>query len=114
MDGCVVVSEWKPGDPILWIGSQDDVTYVKGNIISLDPGKSLVYTVIDPQGKYPDVPENYLSIAYTLEGNEDETLVKVTQGDYSIVAEGAARYQDSVSQGGWSSVLEKVKELCEG
>ncbi|NND34559.1 MAG: hypothetical protein HKN76_18380 [Saprospiraceae bacterium] len=113
MYGCVVVSEWKPGDSILWIGSQDDVTYVKGEIVEIDPGHKLVYTVIDPQGKYPDIPENYLTVTYTLAQDGDKTMLKVTQGDYAKVAEGEKRYKESESQGGWQSVLDAVKELAE-
>ena len=113
MFGCIVVTDWKPGDSILWIGSKDEVTYVKGEIVEIDPGKKLTYTVIDPHGEYEDIPENYLTVSYTLIPQGDDTMLKVTQGDYTTVAEGEKRYQDSEEQGGWQSVLDKVKELCE-
>jgi uncharacterized protein YndB with AHSA1/START domain len=113
MYGCEVVSDWIVGNPILWKGSTDDVIYVKGNLVSLDPQKSFAYTVIDPQGTYEDIPENYLTVTYDLSADGPGTRFRVTQGDYSLVADGEKRYQDSTEAGGWKSVLEKIKEIAE-
>ena len=113
MYGCEVVSDFVIGNPVLWKGSTDDVTYVKGTLVSLEPEKNFTYTVIDPNGNYADIPENYLTVTYELSENAEGTLFRVTQGDYSKVADGAKRYQDATDAGGWASVLEKIKELAE-
>ncbi len=114
MYGCRVETDWQVGSTILWIGAKDNVTYVKGEIISIEDGLRLVYSVIDPHGKYEDVPENYLQVMYDLEATGHDTLLKVRQGNYATVANGVERHQDSISQGGWKSILEQIKILAEG
>ena len=114
MYGCKVQTDWQPGSEILWIGAEDGITYVKGQIVSIDPRRSLAYTVIDPNGKYPDVPENYLHVTYELfELYDGITRLTVKQGDYSKVADGDSRYKDTMAQGGWSSVLSDIKKVAE-
>ncbi len=115
MYDCRVDTDWTPGSQILWTGATDQVTYVKGKIVRIEPESLLEYTVIDPNGKYPDVPENYLHVIYELSKMDDgQTLFRVRQGDYRKVAEGPARYEDATAQGGWYSILEQIKNLAEG
>jgi uncharacterized protein YndB with AHSA1/START domain len=72
------------------------ITFVKGKIVEIRPGEYLAYTVIDPNNpNVPDIPENYLTVTYALEEKDGVTQFKVTQGDYSIVADGQNRYEDS-------------------
>lgn len=113
MFGCTVITNWKVGDSILWKGAEDGVLYVQGTIVAIDPEKNLSFTVFDPNANYTDIPSNYLTVNYTLETVGEDTLVKVTQGDYKKVEDGAKRYEDTMSQGGWSSVLEAIKKLAE-
>ena len=113
MYGCEVVCDWKLGDEMLWRGSTDDIIYVKGKLVDYEEGTQLAYTVIDPNGDYPDIPENYLTVTYQLEEQNDKTHLSVSQGDYSQVADGEKRYNDSAQAGGWQSVLEKIKEIAE-
>ena len=113
MHGCEVISDWKIGSPVLWQGAQDEVIYVKGTLVALEKERVFSFTTFDPNGSYEDQPENYLTATYTLTPEGDATHLKVTQGDYATVAEGDERYQDTVSQGGWSSVLEAIKKLLE-
>ena len=116
MWGCEAQSDWKPGSPLIWKGTFDGVELiaVKGNVISIEPMKSLVYTVIDPNNpKIPDLPENYLTVTCHCTEAEGQTTLEVTQGDYSTVAEGADRYQHTVEGGGWEPVLTQIKALCE-
>lgn len=113
MFGCEVLSEWKVGSTILWKGKEDGVLYVKGRIVTLEPEKKLAFTVFDPNASYEDIPANYLTATYTLEAAQGTTLLTVTQGDYAAVEDGAHRYRDTLAQGGWSSVLESIKNLLE-
>jgi len=115
MFGCETVSDWRVGSELLWKGVFDgiELVAVKGTILELQPEKRLAYTTIDPNGSYPDVPENYLTVTYTLNENNGTTTFTVTQGDYSQVEEGQKRYEDTVAGGGWQSILEEIKKLVE-
>jgi len=115
MFGCEAISDWKPGSPLIWKGVFNGVEMVavKGNIVSIVPNKSLVYTVIDPNNpNIPDIPENYLTVTCDLDEEGDQTLLTVSQGDYSTVAEGPARYEDT-RKGGWDSIMDRIKAVAE-
>lgn len=117
MFGCETVSDWKQGNPLLWKGTQDgkEIVFVKGEIIEIQPGKRLVYTTIDPHSNIDDSAENYLTVTYDLTTQNDQTVLTVTQGDYSKVAEGDRRYKESYNNGeGWNPILVEIKKLVEG
>ena len=116
MFGCETVSDWKKGSSLLWKGTYEgkDMVFVKGNIVDLKPGKFLAYTVIDPNSSIPDIPENYLTVTYELVEKNGQTVLTVTQGDYSKVADGEKRYQHSNNGGeGWNPILVEIKKLVE-
>ena len=116
MFGCEALSDWKPGSPLIWKGNFNgiEMVAVKGSIIKFEPGKFLSYTVIDPNNPaIPDLPENYLIVTYELTGQDGQTQLTATQGDYNTVAEGAQRYQHSIDGGGWTPILDQIKELLE-
>jgi uncharacterized protein YndB with AHSA1/START domain len=117
MFGCETVSDWKKGSTLLWNGEYQGnlMTFVKGTIEDIQPGKLLVYTVIDPNNPaLADVPENYLTVSYALSENNNETLLTVTQGDYNKVADGEKRYKESYNNGeGWNPILVQIKALVE-
>jgi uncharacterized protein YndB with AHSA1/START domain len=115
MFGCEALSDWKPGSPLIWKGKFNGVEMiaVKGQIVRIVPFKSLVYTVIDPNNpKIPDIPANYLTVTCDFKEENGHTLLTVSQGDYSTVAEGEARYQDTL-KGGWDPILVQIKALVE-
>ena len=109
MFGCETVSDWKVGSELLWRGEWEGkaMIFVKGIIEAIEPNKKLVYTTIDPNNPaIADVPENYLTVTYLLENQGDKTLLIVTQGDYSKVAEGERRYKEAYNNGeGWTPIL---------
>lgn len=116
MFGCETVSEWEIGSELLWKGQYQgmDMIFVKGKILKLVPNQLLVYTVFDPNSTIPDIPENYLNVTYQLHQKNGHTTLTVTQGDYSKVAEGERRYQESWNDGqGWNPILEEIKNICE-
>ena len=117
MFGCETVSEWKPGSPLIWRMDYEGKEFipVKGTILAIDPGKLLVYTVIAPNDPtIPDVPENYLTVTYELTPTNDGTVLNVTQGDYTIVAQGEKRYKETYNNGeGWNPILVQIKQLAE-
>jgi uncharacterized protein YndB with AHSA1/START domain len=111
MFGCEALSDWKEGSRLVWRGAKDGVDYVTGHITRLEPHTHFSYTVFDPNGKYEDIPANYLNVDCVLKQAGENTLLQVTQGDYSLVAEGQERYNDSAD--GWGSVLEGLKKVAE-
>src|SRR5882762_5018146 len=99
MFGCETVSDWKKGSPLEWkaVYEGKEVVFVKGSIRDIQPGKFLAYTTFDPNAVLEDVPENYLVVTYDLSENQDSTTLVVTQGDYSLVADGERRYKEAAN-----------------
>jgi uncharacterized protein YndB with AHSA1/START domain len=116
MFGCETVSDWKKGSTLDWRLNYEgkDMVAVKGSIVGIEPGKSLVYTVFDPHSTMEDIPENYLTVNYTLEQMGNQTELTVVQGDYNQVGEGERRYQEAYNGGeGWNPILIEIKKLAE-
>ncbi len=116
MFGCETVSDWKQGSSLEWKGNHEgkEMVFVKGNIVDLIPEKRLAYTVIDPNSTIEDIPENYLTVTYDLNEQDEETILTVTQGDYSTVADSEKRYNEAYNNGeGWNPILIQIKSLAE-
>ncbi len=116
MFGCETVSDWKQGSDLLWRGEYEgkEMIFVKGTIVRIEPGRYLSYTTIDPNSTIDDTSENYLTVTYELKPENEQTILTVTQGDYSTVAEGERRYAESYNGGlGWQPILETIKNLVE-
>lgn len=117
MFGCEALSDWKPGSPLIWKGNFNGVELVavKGTVVDIRPGKFLAYTTIDPNSTtIADIPENYVTVTYTLTEKEGNTLLQVTQGDFANVADGQKRYEETYNNGeGWNPILVQIKALVE-
>ena len=118
MFNCEALSDWKKGSELLWKGSYNGsplMVFVKGNIVNIEEEKNLAYTTYDPNNSaIPDIPENYLTVTYTLSEENGCTTLTVTQGDYSIVADGERRYKEAYNNGeGWNPILAEIKKLVE-
>jgi uncharacterized protein YndB with AHSA1/START domain len=116
MFGCETVSDWKPGSPLLWKGNYEgkEMIFVKGIIVDIQPEKFLAYTTIDPNNQtIEDIPENYLTVTYSLKEENGQTILTATQGDYTKVGDGEKRYKDTVDGGGWQPILEQIKKMLE-
>ncbi len=117
MFGCETVSDWIVGSLLLWSANHEgkETVYVKGHITALEPKKYLAYTVFDPLGTIPDIPENYLTVTYSLlENKNNQTILTVTQGDYNRVADSERRYKEAYNNGeGWNPILLQIKKLVE-
>ena len=117
MHGCAAMSDWSVGNPLLWQAEWEgkEMVFVKGSIVAIKPGKYLAYTSFDPNNAaIPDVPENYLTVTYTLQENFGVTELTVTQGDYKEIPDGEKRYSDATNAGGWDSILTQIKDISEG
>ena len=116
MFGCEAISDWKPGSSLLWKGMYEgkEMIFVKGNVVEIQPDKFLKFTVIDPNASYPDIPENYLNVAYELKEQNAVTTLKVTPDGFENAAEGEKRYKDTYNNGeGWNPILVQIKKLVE-
>ncbi len=116
MFGCETVSDWKMGSPLLWkmIYEGKEIIPVKGYIVDITPEKFLAYTTFDPNSAMEDIPENYLTVTYELKSENNHTVLIVTQGDFSTVAEGERRYRETYNNGeGWNPILVEIKKLVE-
>ncbi|MEJ7673450.1 MAG: SRPBCC domain-containing protein [Chitinophagaceae bacterium] len=116
MFGCETVSDWKQGSSLEWKGNHEgkEMVFVKGIIVEIIPEKLLAYTVIDPNSTIEDIPENYLTVTYDLKEQDKETILTVTQGDYSTVADSEKRYNEAYNNGeGWNPILIQIKSLAE-
>jgi uncharacterized protein YndB with AHSA1/START domain len=112
MFGCNAKTDWKPGSALLWIGAADGVVYVKGYVVRFEAPYALEYTIFDPNSKLADVPSNYLTMKYELrENGTSGSILEITQGDFSKVEDGEARYRHSLE--GDDSVLQGIKKLAE-
>ena len=111
MYGCEALSDWKVGSSLVWKGAMDGKVYVKGNIVEIQRDKLLSYTVIDPNSGIEDIPSNYLTVTLELSEEGRDTILSVTTGDFSVVADGETRYKHSL--GGWEYVLKGLKDLVE-
>lgn len=113
MFGCIAETDWKPGSPLLWKAAADGKLYVKGQIVAVDAPHRLEYTCIDPNdAAVPDIPANYLIMTYEIRPKGENSIFEIIQGDYSKVAEGQKRYEDTLK--GDDYILTKIKELAEG
>ena len=117
MFGCEAISDWQPGSDLIWKGEYEgkEMVFVKGKIVSIEAGKFLAYTTIDPNSTtIEDIAENYLTVTYDLMEEDNVTTLNVTQGDYSKVADGEKRYLEANNNGeGWNPILHEIKKLVE-
>lgn len=118
MFGCETISDWKVGSELIWRGEYEGrpMDFVQGYIVKLEPENFLEYTVIDPNNKnISKIAENYLTVTYQLIEENKTTILNVTQGDYSKVAEGERRFKEADNGGeGWNPILIQIKNLVEG
>jgi uncharacterized protein YndB with AHSA1/START domain len=117
MFGCEALSDWKVGSPLIWKGvfGGQELIAVKGSVVGIEKGKFLAYTTFDPNNpSMPDVPENYLTVTYSLADDHGKTILTVTQGDFAKVAEGEKRYAEASNNGeGWNPILKEIKKVVE-
>lgn len=111
MFGCVPITDWKVGSPLLWRGLADNVDYVIGEVIAFEPESLLSTTTFNPHMGHADVPENYLTGEYQLSHSDGVTTINIVQGDFAKVDDGQKRYTEA--QGAWDFALQKLKALLE-
>jgi uncharacterized protein YndB with AHSA1/START domain len=108
MMGSEVVTDWRPGSPIVWKGEYNGKSFEdKGMVIEADPDHRLVITHFSPMTGEPDRPENYHTIVYELEPHGDSTHVRLDQDNNSSAEEAEHSRQN------WAMMLESLKQTVE-
>lgn len=108
MFGSHVVTDWKPGSPIVWKGEYEGKKYEdRGKILEFEPERRLRVTHFSPLSGQEDVPANYHTLTYELEGNGGKTHVALRQ-DNNATAEAAEH-----SKSNWEKMLSGLKEVVE-
>ena len=108
MFGADVVTDWTVGGPIVWRGQWEGKDYEdKGFILELEPGQRLVHTHFSPLSGEADIPENYHTLTWTLEAQDQGTRLTLSQ-DNNASEEAAAH-----AQGMWDMLVADVKKIAE-
>lgn len=108
MFGAELVTDWAVGGPILWRGEWEGKAYEdKGTILEVEPGRKLVHTHFSTLGGGEDKPENYHTLAWTLEDQDGATKLTVSQDNNA--SEDAAEH----SRGMWDMLVADVKKIAE-
>ena len=80
MFGARVITDWEPGSSIVWKGEYEGKAYEdKGEVLEVVPERRLKVTHFSPLGGKDDVPENYHTLTYELEGSNGTTHVSLSQ-----------------------------------
>lgn len=107
---CEPETDWAIGSPLSWRGRLDGTVYVSGKVLRFEPPALLSFTSFNPNGAYPDTPENHLETTFTLKSVREGTELTIAQGDFSGLTDAEERFQDAE---GWQSVLEGIREVVE-
>ena len=108
MFGSHVVTDWKPGSPIVWKGEYEGKKYEdKGKILEFEPERRLRVTHFSPLSGEEDVPANYHTLTYELDGNGGKTRLALSQ-DNNPTKEAAEH-----SKANWEKMLAGLKEVVE-
>lgn len=109
MGGSQVATTWEVGSPITWTGEYDGRPYEdKGVVLTYKEPHVLSVTHYSPLTGQDDVPENYHTLVYTLEGDGEATHLRLTQDN---CADQAQAEQFSAN---WQAMLDGLKAHVEG
>jgi uncharacterized protein YndB with AHSA1/START domain len=108
MFGSQVETDWKPGSRIVWKGEWEGKPYEdKGEVIAVEPEKTLEVTHFSAMSGAEDKPENYHRLTYRLEPRGEQTHVELSQDNNPD--ESAAQH----SQQNWEAMLSGLKDVVE-
>jgi uncharacterized protein YndB with AHSA1/START domain len=101
-------TDWKVGSPLVHRGEYQGKPYVdKGEIVRFDPPKLLVHTHWSDLSGKPDSPEHYQEVTWAL--SERDGATELTISERNLPSEEAK----AVSEQGWKTVLNNLKDLRE-
>lgn len=102
-------TDWKVGSSVTFSRMSEDKEYVdKGKILEVVPQKLLKFSYFSSQEGYADIPENYSTITYLLEKENDKSI-KLTYRREHIPIEFEQKNQEKFLP----SMLQNIKKLAE-
>jgi uncharacterized protein YndB with AHSA1/START domain len=108
MFGSQVETDWQRGSAIVWKGEYEGKKYEdKGEILEIEPERRLKMTHFSPLSGQEDVPENYHTVVYELEGDGEKTRVSLSQDN------NASEEEAEHSQANWEKMLSGLKQVVE-
>ena len=105
-----IESDWVVGSPVLWKNQKGHVV-VEGTVTAAELHSLLQYTVFDVDARRPALGPHD-GVTYKLTDRSGKTILWVSQGDFSTMADGA-RYRE-LSEAIWERALARIKRLAEG
>ena len=107
--GAETITDWQTGSGILFHHEYEGEKFTnKGWILAFQPYRLLIYSYWTKYSLTEDMPENYTTISYALEGLNNLTSLTLTQSNIKN------RQWFEGLQTGWDTVLSKIKEIAEG
>ena len=102
------ISDWKVGSGLTFQGEWEGKKYVdKGHILASEKPVLLQYDYWSGFSGLEDVPGNYSLVTYRLTSVNEGTEVSLTQKGF------AGKESQSHAEGGWTMVLDNLKNLLE-
>ena len=109
MHGTNLETDWQVGSPITWKGEWKGQAYEdKGSVLAVEPKKLLKVTHWSPMGGSEDKPENYHTVTYEMDQQDEKTVLTLYQ-DNNASQEAA----DNMANNNWGPVLEALKAVAE-
>lgn len=106
--GTETVTDWKAGSKITFIGEWQGKKYEDGGtILKIEPGKILQYTYWSSMSGMENIPENYYTVTFELQHEENETVLVLSNSN--IKTEKAKEHLTE----NWKMVLNSIKSLLE-
>jgi uncharacterized protein YndB with AHSA1/START domain len=106
--GTDLVTSWKVGEPILWRGAWEGVSYEdKGAVLEFEPLKRLKYNYWSSMSGTADVPENYADITYEVEAENGATRLIITQTGLE------SEEKKAQSEQNWKGMMAEMEALLE-
>ncbi|MDN5274766.1 MAG: ATPase [Candidatus Saccharibacteria bacterium] len=104
-----MITDWKIGSSIKFHSEYNGIIYEQwGSILEFIPQKYVKYSLFAPRPDLEDKPENYFSMAYQLETQDDTTVLTVTQED---PRQSEVEHNENDESG--KAILEGLKKLVE-
>ena len=109
MFGTEAVSDWKEGSKIVWKGEWQGKKYEdKGQILKIQPNKTLQYSHFSPLAGQLDVPENYHTVTVELIDKGDGSTRVVLMQDNNASVDDQRHSEEN-----WGMMLDGLKKFVE-
>lgn len=113
--GASVDTDWEVGSPITWSGEWDGTPYQdKGEILEVDPGRTLAFSHWSPMTGSDDAPDSYHVVTFTLDDADGGTRVTLRQSNLTHDATDDDRAAREDYERNWATLLDGLKSQAEG